>query len=73
MKIRCQSSVCDSTKLYLKALRKSGQICDIFLFWLFHTFPVANPIKLFFLHFPIFDVNFECLLHIKKIIDNKIT
>ncbi len=35
--------------------------------------PVADPIKLFFLSFPIFAGKLECLLHIGKNIDNKMT
>ncbi len=36
-------------------------------------FPVADPIKLFFLPFPIFAVKLGCLLHTEKISDNKMT
>ncbi len=35
--------------------------------------PAADPLKLFFLFFPIFADKLECLFHIGTIIDNKMT
>ncbi len=49
---------CTMTKFYQKELATSAG---------------ADPIKLFFLRFPIFTINLKCLLYIGKITDSKMT